>query len=158
MIFLLALPVLLVVAHIHRCLRVSAPSNVLARRVRASHPELRTVVMLVVLATGLLVVMKVAATAVRGGAPTWIQVIVLVLAWDAIKIGLLAITVLVGCCSACVRGGVNRGRGRNRSSVSTATHDESVRQNWHATGRRGGSPDPVTAPAHWKDQPLGDWS
>lgn len=57
-----------------------------------SRPTLRTCAMLVVLAAGLLAAMKVAADAVAAGAPGWLNLFVLVLAWDAIKIG--AATVL----------------------------------------------------------------
>ena len=89
MIMLLALPVLLAVTRAHRHLQVYAPSNVLIRRVRMSRPRLQSCAMLVFLTAGLLVAMKVAVSAVAAGAPGWLNLVVLVLAWDVIKIGTL---------------------------------------------------------------------
>lgn len=97
MIMLLALPVLLVVARMHSYLEVYAPSNVLIRRVHLSRPRLATCATLVVLAAGLLVAMKGAVGAVAAGAPGWLNLVALVLAWDAIKITWVAISVLIGC-------------------------------------------------------------
>lgn len=91
MIMLLALPVLLGVARVHSYLEVYAPSNVLIRRVRTSRPTLRICAMLGALATGLLVAMKLSACAVAAGAPGWLNLFVLVLAWDALKLLMLAI-------------------------------------------------------------------
>ncbi|QCX27703.1 hypothetical protein [Nocardioides jishulii] len=97
MIMLLALPVLLAVARAHRYLLVYAPSNVLIRQVQRSRPTLRACATLVVLAAGLLVAMKAVACAVAAGAPGWLNLVVLVLAWDAIKMAWVAIAVLIGC-------------------------------------------------------------
>jgi len=91
MILLLALPVLAMVALAHRYLQLYAPSNVLVRRVRASHPRPSTVVMLVTLTAILLVAMEFASNAVEAGAPGWLNLVVLIFAWDAIKIALLAV-------------------------------------------------------------------
>ena len=91
MILLLTIPVIAVVALAHRCLLLYAPSNVLIRRVRVSRPKLSTAAAVLALAAGLVVAMKVVLDAVAAGAPGWLNVIVLVLAWDAIKCGLLAV-------------------------------------------------------------------
>ena len=95
MLILLALPVIVAVAAMHRYLQCYAPTNLLARRVRAHEPRWRTAAVLIVLA---------AASAggdarrwreaVADGAPGWLNLVVLVLAWDAIKLAALACAVL----------------------------------------------------------------
>ena len=95
MIMLLALPVVAAVALAHRYLMLYAPSNVLIRRVRASAPALSTAAVLLAVAASLLVGLKVVSDAVAAGAPGWLNLAVLVLAWDAIKLALLGIRVLV---------------------------------------------------------------
>lgn len=109
---LLALPVIAVVALAHRYLMCHAPSNVLIRRVRASAPALRSVVAMLALVSGLIVAMKVVSDAVASGAPGWLNLVVLVLAWDAIKIGCLATAVLFRWVGLVARrtGGHRRGR------------------------------------------------
>lgn len=91
MLFLIALPVISCVALFWRYLQIYAPSNVLIRRVRSAQPRWRTTGGLLVLALMLLVAMNVVDNAVQRGAPGWLNLVVLVLAWDAIKIGWLAI-------------------------------------------------------------------
>lgn len=91
MLFLLVLPVLGVVALVYRYFQIYAPSNVLTRRMRTSPPSLRRAAGLLLLALGLLSVMHVLAEAVASGAPAWLNLIVLLLAWDAIKLGVLSI-------------------------------------------------------------------
>lgn len=91
MIVLLALPVIAAVALAHRCLLLYAPSNVLIRRTRASQPRPWTVAAVLAVAAGTLVAMKVVADAVVAGASGWLNLVVLVLAWDAIKMGWLAV-------------------------------------------------------------------
>lgn len=93
MLFLLVLPVLGVVALVYRYFQIYAPSNVLTRGVRTSPPSLRTAVGLLLLALVLLSVMHALAEAVASGAPAWLNLVVLLLAWDAIKIGCLTILV-----------------------------------------------------------------
>jgi hypothetical protein len=97
MIMLLALPVIAVVALGHRYLVLYARSNVLIRRVRASRPTLNAVAATLAVAAGLIAAMKVISDAVAAAAPGWLNLVVLVLAWDAIKIGWLAILVAVRC-------------------------------------------------------------
>lgn len=88
MLFMLAVPILLVVASVHRYLALYAPSNLLVRRVRARQARPRTVAALLALSAVLLVAMHAVAEAVGAGAPGWLNLVVLILAWDAIKIGL----------------------------------------------------------------------
>lgn len=91
MIILLALPVIAAVALAHRYLLLYAPSNILIRRVRAKVPALSTAAAMLAVALSLIVAVKVVSDAVAAGAPGWLNLVVLVLAWDAIKIALLAI-------------------------------------------------------------------
>lgn len=91
----LVLPVLFSVAAMHRYLAVFAPTNVLVRRLRASEPRWRTAALLASVAVALLAAMHGAASAVASGAPGWLNIVVLVLAWDAIKLGLLATGVFI---------------------------------------------------------------
>lgn len=91
MLFLLVLPVLGVVALVYRYFQIYAPSNVLTRRVRTSPPSLRRAAGLLLLALVLLSVMHALAEAVAGGAPPWLNLVVLLLAWDSIKLGVLSI-------------------------------------------------------------------
>lgn len=112
MIVLIALPVLAVVALSHRSVQVYAPSNLLIRCVRAWPPRLTYVGVLVVLAGALLIAMELTSSLVAGGAPGWLNLVVLVLAWDAIKIGWLAVTVLIRRVSLAVRRFVRRPAGQ----------------------------------------------
>ena len=95
MLILLAIPVVVTVAFVHRFIQVVAPSNVLARSVRSAPPRWRMAVALLGLATVLLVAMHAVANAVSTGAPGWLNLVVLVLAWDALKVGWLAVGVLL---------------------------------------------------------------
>jgi hypothetical protein len=86
MLVLLAVPVAFGVVTVHRYLQVYAPSNVLIRRARSSPSRWRTAAALVALALALLIVMHGIAYAIAGGAPEWLHLVVLVLAWDSIKL------------------------------------------------------------------------
>lgn len=81
---LLVIPALAAAARLHRSLNVYAPSNVLTLRVRASHQSKGIAVNLVVPSGS--------ARACDGGgadrgssrrAPVWLNLVVLLLAWDA---------------------------------------------------------------------------
>ena len=61
-----------------------------------------------VLAGLLLVGMHVLAEAVAAGAPGWLNLVVLVLAWDAIKVGGLALGVVLHRISVAVRQSAGR--------------------------------------------------
>lgn len=97
MIMLLALPVIAAVTFVHGYLLLYAPSNILVRRARASGPSLSAVAAVLSVAGGLIVAMRVTSDAVAAGAPGWLNLVILVLAWDAIKLGLLAILVIGRC-------------------------------------------------------------
>lgn len=94
MLFLLVLPVISCVTLLWRCLQIYAPSNMLIRYVRSAPPRWRTVLFLLAFALVLLVAMHLVSEAGERGAPGWLNLVVLVLAWDAIKIAWLAIAVL----------------------------------------------------------------
>src|SRR4051794_10201685 len=89
MLLLIILPVLGIVALAHRYLQLYAPSNVLIRSVRRSSSTWRTAAALLMTALALAGLSHVLARAIVQGAPAWLNLVVLVLAWDAIKIGLL---------------------------------------------------------------------
>lgn len=93
MIMLLAIPVIAAVAVAHRYLLLYAPSNVLIRRVRAKAPPLSTAAAMLAVALSLIVALKVVSDAVADGAPGWLNVVVLVLAWDSFKVAWLAVGV-----------------------------------------------------------------
>jgi hypothetical protein len=91
MLFLLALPIFLSVAAAHRYLALYAPSNILIRWVRMSQPRWRTVGAMAVLTGIVLLAMRAVAEGVAAGAPGWLNLVVLVLAWDAIKVAILTV-------------------------------------------------------------------
>ncbi|KQP66908.1 hypothetical protein [Nocardioides sp. Leaf285] len=90
MLLMLALPVLIAVAGMHRYMQLYAPSNVLARRVRMARPTFRMTGVLLALAVVLVTAMHALAEQVAAGAPGWLNLVVLVLAWDGVKVALLA--------------------------------------------------------------------
>lgn len=95
MLILLALPVIVTVAAVHRYLALYAPTNVLVCRVRGSHPTRRAAAALAVVACVCAGGVRLLNMAIEAGAPGWLNVVVLVLAWDAIKVGFLALSVLL---------------------------------------------------------------
>lgn len=109
MLILLAMPVLIAVAAVHRYLAIFGLTNVLVRRMRARQARWRSVAALLLISTALLVAMHGVAEAVAGGAPEWLNLVVLVLAWDAIKIGWLAVGVTFRCIAGVARRSVARG-------------------------------------------------
>jgi hypothetical protein len=90
MLILLALPVIVAVAAMHRFVAVFAPTNVLVRRARTQEPRWEASAVLAVFAVGLLVIMHLVAVALANGAPGWLNLVVVLLAWDAIKLGQVA--------------------------------------------------------------------
>lgn len=97
MLFLVVVPVFLVVALAHRGLQLYAPSNVMIKRARIGPPDWRSVLVLAALAVATLVVIHRLELAVSAGAPAWINLLVLILAWDAIKFGVASVLVAVRC-------------------------------------------------------------
>jgi hypothetical protein len=97
MLFLLALPILLAVVTAHRYLAILAPSNLLIRRARSSPPRWRNVAVLFGLVAGLLLAVHLLVGGIAAGGPGWLNIVVVVLAWDGIKFGLLALRTTWGC-------------------------------------------------------------
>lgn len=97
MLILLALPVIVAVATVHRVLHSYAPTNRLARHVRGRTPLCRTAAALIAVAAVLLVAMRAVSVAVVAGAPGWLNLVILVLAWDAIKVAALAVLTFARC-------------------------------------------------------------
>ncbi|WP_030485713.1 hypothetical protein [Nocardioides aequoreus] len=90
MLLLLSLPIVAAVAAGHRYLQIYAPTNVFVRRLSAKE-RWRTAAVLGVVGSTLLMAMHAAASAVANGAPGWLNLLVLLLAWDAIKLELAAL-------------------------------------------------------------------
>lgn len=95
MFILLAIPLIVAVAFVHRVIQVVAPTNLLVRSVRSARPGGRVAAALFGLATVLVLATHVVADAVSAGAPGWLNLVVLVLAWDALKVGWLAVSVIL---------------------------------------------------------------
>ena len=91
MLILVAIPVVLAVAAANRYLQLYAPSNVLVRRVHSRRLQWRSAFALAGIAGVLLIAMHAVAAAVAGGASGWLNLVVLILAWDAIKLGVAAL-------------------------------------------------------------------
>lgn len=103
MIMLLALPVVAAVALVHRYLVLYAPSNLLVARARSARPTLRLSAGLGSLALVLITVSHRIALGIEAGAPGWLNLAVLVLLWDGVKILLVAVCVLLRALAANVR-------------------------------------------------------
>ena len=93
MLLLIAIPVFVAVAAFQRYLGTYAPTNILIRRVGFSPARFRTATRLAALAVVLLLAMRGVQVCVSAGRPAWLNLVALVLAWDAIKIGCSAIGV-----------------------------------------------------------------
>lgn len=115
MLLLIALPVLLLVGAVQRCLHSRAPSNLLIGRARAFPPRWRICLLLVGTSATLLIAMRAVGWWIESGASGWLNLVVLVLAWDSIKVGLAA--GLIG--FRCLRGRALCSR-RARRTVNTA--------------------------------------
>jgi hypothetical protein len=108
MLFLLAHPIFLAVAAAHRYLTLYAPSNILIRHERMSPPRWRTAGALAVLCSLLIVAMRAVEVAITAGAPGWLNLIALVLAWDAIKVGATALHTVTRAAPRNLRRAANR--------------------------------------------------
>ena len=109
MLFMLVIPVIGVVALAHRYLQIYAPSNVLIRRVNASAPRWRIAAGLAALAAALIVAMHALTGVIGAGAPGWLNLVGLLLGWDGIKVGCLAVGVGVRAIGVACRGRLGRG-------------------------------------------------
>lgn len=121
MLLLLLAPVLVVVTFAHRYLQRYAPSNAVIRRLRIAPPRWRIVWLLAALAATTLTAMHLLAEAVVAGAPGWLNLILLIFAWDAIKFGLVAASMAsrsaVRSCTNAVASGGSGQRELDRSRV-----------------------------------------
>lgn len=109
MLILLAIPVLFAVTAMHKYIQSYAPTNLLTRRVRAQEPRWTTAAVLTVLVAALLVVMHMLGEAVADGGPGWLNIAVIMLAWDAIKVAVLTLSVMLRAIAAPARRGMARG-------------------------------------------------
>lgn len=95
MLVLLAAPVIVATTVVHRLVQTTAPSNLLIARIRSAPPRLRACVGLLTLAFACLVVIHILTAAMAGGAPAWLNLPILILAWDAIRFMLLGASTLL---------------------------------------------------------------
>lgn len=102
--FLLMVPVFFLVSAVHGYLQLYAPSSMLITWIRMSPPRWRYLPLLAGLAAATLIAMHLLAEAVADGAPGWLNLIVLILAWDTIKFALLAVHELVRVVYGCLLG------------------------------------------------------
>lgn len=110
MFLLLMVPVVVLVAAVHRVLQLYAPSNVLAARVRRERPRFGTALRLVAMAVVLVVGAHLLATWAATGGPDWLNLVVLIAIWDAMKFTLLAIAVILRRAGAALRGATHHRR------------------------------------------------
>jgi hypothetical protein len=96
MIALVAIPVV-IAAVAYRHIQLYAPANILIGSVQVFTPRWRTAGLLIALFTVVLVLMHTLARAVADGAPGWLNLLVLVLAWDCFKFGFAACGVAARC-------------------------------------------------------------
>lgn len=118
MLLVLTLPVFVAVATMHRYLQLTAPSNLLAIRVRSTAPTFRMAGLLLALAVVLMTAMHALAEQVAAGAPGWLNLVVLVLAWDGIKLALLAGRSGLGALAHATRFAVKPAAATARSSLA----------------------------------------
>jgi len=92
MLILLAIPVVVAVAFLHRWIQAFAPSNMLVRHVRRSRPKVRRAIGLAMLSLALIALAHALERMVEAGSAEWLNLLVFVLLWDAIKMGVLAVS------------------------------------------------------------------
>lgn len=90
LLLLIALPVIILVTLSHGLLQAYAPSNVLIHHVRSTRPTIRTAVALGALAFACALSVHALHLAIEAGAPGLLNLLVLLLAWDAIKFAVMA--------------------------------------------------------------------
>lgn len=91
MVVLLALPIVASVSFAYRLLQMAAPSNLLIARSCEAVPTLFRAGSLGALVLMLVAFAHTLTVAISSGAPGWLNLLVLVLLWDAIKLGLAGI-------------------------------------------------------------------
>jgi hypothetical protein len=108
---LIVVPVIVLVVCAHSLVQTYAPTNVLVRRVRSSRPTFRMSVALGALAFGCASAVLTSHLAIEAGAPGWLNLVVLVLAWDAIKFAVMACVTSVSRLASAI-GGARSPHGR----------------------------------------------
>jgi len=88
---LLAIPVVVAVAFAYCLVEAVAPTNMLIAHMRGTWPSLIAPGVLSAVALLLVTSAHGISLAIARGAPDWLNLIVLILLWDAIKLGLLAL-------------------------------------------------------------------
>jgi hypothetical protein len=122
MLILLIIPVLAAVALAHRNLQIYAPTNVLSRKVRGSAPSFSRATGVLVVALAMLLVMHRLAKEIDDGDSPWLNPVVLLLAWDAIKLGLLGIHTSARAFASACRAAIGRlGRQDARARLGPST-------------------------------------
>ncbi|WP_145725764.1 MULTISPECIES: hypothetical protein [Nocardioides] len=125
LLLLIALPVIILATLSYGLLQAYAPSNVLIRRVQSARPTIRMAVALGALAFACALSVHTLHLAIDAGAPGLLNIVVLLLAWDAIKFAILACLTSLASAVGGLRLPVGRpirgsrhstGRGASRSS------------------------------------------
>lgn len=114
MLLLLFVPAVALVTRGHRYLQLYAPSNVVIARARTAPARCQTALLLSTAAMTMLVAMHLLTVMVATDAPGWLNLIVLILAWDAIKLGLAAASVALRCAVRICR----QGRGQSYEALT----------------------------------------
>lgn len=117
MLVLLAIPVMAAVSLAYRLVQAAAPSNMLIAHVRGRRPRFHGAACLAALALALVTLAHGVALAISSGAPGWLNLVEVVLAWDAIKIGLLAASLVA---RSAIPPGLRKGS-RHQSSLREAS-------------------------------------
>lgn len=104
MFLLFTAPVVVLVATVQRALQLYTPSNVVSTRVRGDRPQLGTAMRLSVVAAGLVVGARLLAVWTTAGGPSWLNLVVLIAIWDAVKFALLAVAVMLRSARDALRG------------------------------------------------------
>lgn len=95
MLFLISVPVVVAVIVVHGFLQRHAPTNYLVRHARTSAPTMSAAALHAGLAAACLAGLRAVDLAIAAGAPKVLYLLVLVMAWDAVKL-LGSATLLVG--------------------------------------------------------------
>lgn len=133
MLFVLALFVAFGVAFASRVVRTHAPSNLLVRTVRSSPPRWRVVAGTVAASVVLLIAIHCLTKVIAQGASGWLNLLVLLLAWDSIKLLFLGLLVAAQCVCGASRVLQERSSPRDRlllvhRAPSTPTAGSRLRQ------------------------------
>lgn len=95
MLIVLAVPVMVAVAFVHRGLEALAPSSIVTTRVRRTARPSYAGALLFVLALLMLIGARLLAAAVARSAPDWVHLFVAILAWDALRFTASSVSITV---------------------------------------------------------------